>query len=507
MNELATTTVLLFGVLLGSGITAFLTRHKVSKSTFDVLDAESRAAQTKISELNGEKSRLEAKLEALVTSSQESREQVASLEAEKKSFQEKIMQHQKDIEQMDEKLRLQLENLETATTISQQYREQIATFEAEKKAFQEKALQHQKDIEQMNEKFHLQFENLANKIFDEKTSKFQKVSQEGLNLLLAPLKERLQEFQKKVDDSFGSQAKEQFSLKREIERIVTVNEKMTLQTESLSKALKGDIKAQGTWGEIMLEKILEESGLRKGKDYIVQGADMGLKHAEDGRVVKPDVIVMLPEDKHIIIDSKVSLTHYEKYCATEDEAQRAIYLKDYLSSIRNHVSGLEQRRYQDTEKLGTPDFVLMFMPIEGAYSLAIQQDAALHNHAWDKKIVIVCPSTLFATLRTIASVWRLELQNQNAIEIARRGGALYDKVFLFIEDMQKLGRHLEAAKSSYADTMNKLSEGRGNILRRTEDLKVLGVKASKKLPVELLSPAGTGEDAEIVSITDKAQAG
>ena len=351
-------------------------------------------------------------------------------------------------------------------------------------------LQRNARLEQLEEKFALQFENLANRIFDEKTDKFKKESQEGLGQLLNPLRERLQEFQKKIDDSFGAQVKEQISLKKEIENIITVNEKMTLQTENLTKALKGDVKAQGNWGEIMLEKILENSGLRKDTDYIIQGTNMGLRHVEDGGVIRPDVIIMLPDDKHIIVDAKVSLTAYEKYCATEDAGERGRFLKEYLASVRTHVNGLEQRRYQDTEKLGTPDFVLLFMPIEGAYSLAIQQDPALHSYAWDKKIVIVCPSILFATLKTIASVWRLELQNRNADEIARQGGNLYDKIVGFVEEMQELGSKINATQKIYTEAFKKLSTGTGNILKRAQDLKALGIGTSKSLPRDLVENAG-----------------
>jgi len=346
-------------------------------------------------------------------------------------------------------------------------------------------LQKNARLEQLEEKFALQFENLANRIFDEKTNKFKKESQENLGQLLNPLRERLQEFQKKVDDSFGAQVKEQISLKKEIENIISVNKKMSLQTENLTKALKGDVKAQGNWGEIILEKILENSGLRKGTDYIIQGASLGLRHAEDGSIIKPDVVIMLPEDKHIIVDAKVSLTAYERYCATEDVSLRARHLKEYLASIRAHVNGLEKRRYQDTEKLGTPDFVLMFMPVEGAYSLAIQEDNGLHGYAWDKKIVIVCPSILFATLKTIASVWRLELQNRHAQEIARQGGGLYDKIAGFVKDMQELGSRINKSQEVYNEAFKKLSTGHGNILKRTQDLKALGIKTSKKLPKEL----------------------
>jgi DNA recombination protein RmuC len=355
-------------------------------------------------------------------------------------------------------------------------------------------LQRNARLEQLEEKFSLQFENLANRIFDEKNDKFKKESQEGLGLLLNPLKEKLQEFQKKVDDSFGAQVKEQISLKKEIESIISINEKMTLQTENLTKALKGDVKAQGNWGEVMLEKILENSGLRKGTDYIMQGANMGLRHAEDGSLIKPDVIIMLPEDKHIIVDAKVSLTAYERYSAAEDAAEKSQHLKDYLFSIRAHVNGLAERRYQDTEKLGAPDFVLMFMPIEGAYSLAVQEDAGLHSYAWDKKIVIVCPSILFATLKTIASVWRLELQNRHAQEIARQGGGLYDKVAGFVEDMQELGSKINSARKVYDEAFNKLSDGTGSIIKRTQNLKALGIKSSKTLPKELIDETAPLED-------------
>lgn len=355
-------------------------------------------------------------------------------------------------------------------------------------------LQRNARLEQLEEKFALQFENLANRIFDEKTDKFKKESGEGLGALLNPLRERLQEFQKKIDDSFGAQAKEQISLKKEIEHIIRANEKMALQTEGLTKALRGDVKAQGNWGEVILEKILENSGLRKNTDYIIQGTNMGLRHVEDGNVMRPDVIIMLPEDKHIIVDAKVSLSSYERYCAAEDAAERARHMKEYLASIRAHVQGLEQRRYQDTEKLGTPDFVLMFMPVEGAYSLAIQEDAGLHSYAWDKKIVIVCPSTLFATLKTIASVWRLELQNRHAQEIARQGGGLYDKIVGFVEDVQELGSKINGAQNAYHEALKKLSTGQGNILKRAQDLKALGIKASKNLPKELLDTPELLED-------------
>jgi len=339
---------------------------------------------------------------------------------------------------------------------------------------------------QLEEKFTLQFENLANRIFEEKSDRFKKESQEGISHLLSPLREKLNDFQKKIDESFGAQMRDQISLKEQIRHIVAVNEKMTLQTESLTRALKGNAKVQGNWGEVMLEKILEASGLRRDEEYIVQGSGLGLRHAETGGVIKPDVIIMLPEEKHIIVDAKVSLTAYERFVAEDAPEARAPHLQAFLSSVRQHVKDLEARRYQDTEKLGTPDFVLMFMPIEGAYSLALQEDPSLHEFAWDKKIVLVCPSTLFATLKTIDSVWRLERQNKNADDIAKRGGLLYDKVVGFVKDMEDLGKKITAAQKTYDEAFGKLSSGRGSIITQTEHLKTLGAKASKSMPAELL---------------------
>jgi DNA recombination protein RmuC len=352
---------------------------------------------------------------------------------------------------------------------------------------QREALQEQAKIRNNDEKlFEAQFENLAHKIFDEKTNKFKHQSKESLDQILSPLKDKLQDFQKKVDDSFGDQAKEQFALKEQIKAIVEANDKITLQAENLASALKGDSKSQGDWGEVMLERILEDSGLRKDVDYVKQGAGMGIKNSETGAPLKPDFIINLPEEKHVIIDSKVSLTHYERWHSEDNDIAREAHLKDFLNSVRQHVKDLEKRRYQDTDQLGTPDFVLMFMPIESAYMLALQSDRELHSFAWDKGVAIVCPSTLFSSLRTISSLWRLVLQNQNAIEIAQKGGALYDKVVGFVGDMQVIGNNLKTLDGNYHKALNKLSEGRGSVLSRTQNLKELGAKASKSLPSELL---------------------
>ncbi len=367
----------------------------------------------------------------------------------------------------------------------QNSRESVIRQKAENAAFINQIEQNKADLQRTEASMIEKFENLSNKIFEEKTEKFKTQSHKSLNDLLNPLKEKITDFEKKVNDSFGSQAKENFSLKEHIKNIVSVNEKMTLQAEGLAKALKGDSKAQGDWGEVILEKILEDSGLRKGDDYSLQGGGMNLRDV-DGVLQKPDVIVNLPENKHVIIDSKVSLTHYERFFSEEDDDSKLLHLKQFLASVKKHINDLEQRRYQDTDKLGTPDFVLMFIPIEAAYVLAIQEDKELHSYAWNKKVILVCPTTLFATLRTVASVWRLELQNKNALEIARQGGQLYDKIEGFVNDMQVMGRQIDTVHTTYDKAMNKLHRGHGNILGRTEKLKELGAKTSKSLPQELL---------------------
>lgn len=449
----------------------FGSRNKVARGEYEALlqakqqaEEDRERAVASVQALLEEKARIEADRDAFQRAKKEADENIEALKAEAK----------KERERYDAKI----SEVNASLNIALQEKTRLET---ENKNLDQKIRQAGQDMEKMEEKFRLQFENLANRIFDEKTTKFKKESEEGIAQILSPLKERLLEFQKKVEDSFGDQAKEQTSLKREIERIVLANEKITLQTENLTNALKGDSKMQGNWGEIILENILEESGLRKEQDYVVQYA----VESVEGSRQHPDVIIKLPENKHVIIDSKVSLTHYERYFSDQDETSRGRHLKQYLSSVKTHVDDLHKRRYQDAKGMGAPDFVLMFMPMEGAHSLAIQQDRELHNYAWNKKIVIVCPTTLFATLRTIASVWRIELQNRNALEIADRGGKLYDKVVRFVEEMQELGRKIDGTQKSYDEAFKILSTGRGNILKQTQDLKDLGAKASKSLPEEL----------------------
>ncbi len=355
--------------------------------------------------------------------------------------------------------------------------------------------QYKKDVQEMYEQMKVQFQNTSNELLTKQSGTFGEQTSKAIGALLEPFKTEINAINTTIKEEVKSKA----TLKGAIEQIVVSNEKIKLQADNLVKALKGDSKVQGNWGEIMLEKILEESGLRKDKDYILQAESMGLKD-DNNRTVKPDVVVNLPENKHIIIDSKVSLTDYERYISEQDDASKSTHLNNFILSVKRHVKNLSEKHYHDIAKLNSPDFVLLFMCIEGAYTLAIQNDPEIHSLAWDHKIVVVCPSTLYATLRTINAVWRLELQNQNTLEIAKKGGDLYDKLVAFVEDLTKVGLQLETVKKTYDSSMNKLSTGRGNLVSRAEGLKNLGIKCNKKLPAELIDHEDDADDSEGTTI-------
>jgi len=326
-----------------------------------------------------------------------------------------------------------------------------------------------------------QFKNLANEILEEKSQRFTQQNQQNLDSLLKPLQEKIGEFKKRVDDVYNEEGRERFALKAEIQRLASLNNQMSHDAQALTKALRGESKTQGDWGELVLETILEHSGLRKGHEYDVQDSHT----IADGSRLQPDVVIHLPEDRHLIIDSKVSITAYTRYVQAEDEELQAKELQSHIQSIRQHIQGLSSKNYQQLYHLGSVDFVLMFIPLEPAFLAAIGSQSNLFQEALQKNIVIVCPSTLLATVRTVAHLWRQEHQNRNAQEIAKQCGLLYDKFVGFIDDLEKVGQRLEQAQSSYTDAYGKLKSGRGNLIRTAERVKELGVKPSKKLPDHL----------------------
>jgi DNA recombination protein RmuC len=341
------------------------------------------------------------------------------------------------------------------------------------------------EVEKLQEKFTKEFENLANKILDEKSSKFTEQNKENMKNILTPLQEKIQLFEKKVDDTHKESIDHHATLRQQIINLSALNAQMSKETLNLTKALKGDSKMQGNWGELVLERVLEKSGLEKDREYYVQQSHTN----EEGQRVFPDVVINLPDGKKMIVDSKVSLTAYEKYINEEDDSLRNGYLKEHVNSIKRHVEQLGDKNYQDLYQIESPDFVLLFIPMEPAFAMALNEDTTLYNKAFEKNIVIVTPSTLLATLRTIDSMWANQKQQENAFEIARQAGALYDKFEGFVTDLIKIGKKIDESKTEYGFAMNKLVEGKGNLITSVEKLKKMGAKAKKALPENILTRA------------------
>ena len=370
---------------------------------------------------------------------------------------------------------------------------QRAALSAELKEQQDSHQQRLSDLQGSRDELRAQFAELAGKIFDEREQRFAETSQQQLGQLLDPLKERIQSFEKRVEESYQQEARERFSLGKELERLQQLNQRLGDEATNLTRALKGQ-KTQGNWGELVLERVLEHAGLEKGREYQTQ---VSLKSA-DGERFQPDVLIQLPGDKQVVVDAKVSLTAYQQFVAGNDEAA----LKQHVQSLRSHVKGLSSKDYSRLEGLHSLDFVLLFVPIEAAFSAALQAEPNLFQEAFDRQIVIVSPTTLLATLRVIDSLWKQERQGQNAREIAERAGWLYDKFVLFIKDLDELGSRLQQVDKAYAAARNKLCEGRGNLVSRSEQLKLLGARASKSLPADLLERALSDEALPDVAVTE-----
>ena len=352
----------------------------------------------------------------------------------------------------------------------------------------QKLLDTQKEeIVKIQEEAKLQFENLANKILEEKTLKFTEQNQQNLKNILNPLQEKITDFEKKVENTHKESIDYHAALRQQILGLKEMNLQMSKETLNLTKALKGDSKIQGNWGELVLERVLEKSGLEKGREYEIQKSFT----TEEGNRVQPDVIINLPDGKKMIVDSKVSLTAYEKYINEEDDEQKSSFLKEHVNSLKRHVEQLGSKNYQHLYQMESPDFVLLFIPIEPAFAIALNEDTQLYNKAFERNIVIVTPSTLLATLRTIDSMWTNQKQQENAYEIARQAGALYDKFDGFVTDLVKIGKKMDEAKTEYEGAMNKLVDGKGNLITSVQKLKIMGAKAKKSLPDAILNRANS----------------
>ncbi len=333
-------------------------------------------------------------------------------------------------------------------------------------------------LENSKDRLKLEFENLANRLFEENNKK----SNSNLSQVLTPFKEQLNQFGKRVNDIYSDETKQRSSLLAEIQNLKLLNNQISQDAINLTKALKGENKTQGDWGEMILSKILENTGLREGVEYSTQGSYTD----ENGKRLRPDVVLHLPQDKDIIIDSKVSLVSYTKYVQSEDEKQKELASKDLVSSIQAHIKGLSVKRYEDIQDLKTLDFVLLFIPIEGAFMLAASKDQNLFKFAFEKNIMLVSPSTLYVTLRTIENIWRYEHQNENALLISKKAADLYDKFAGFVSDMESIGANINKTQKAYDESMKKLTTGRGNLLRRSEEFIDLGVQTKKKIDSQKL---------------------
>ncbi|MBF4473736.1 DNA recombination protein RmuC [Flavobacterium sp. HJJ] len=424
----------------------------------------------------------------------------ARFQSEKVSLEERLTAMNTQLVQQKEQFLLDKNAFEKQLELSNSEKEnirnekdslaiQLSKKEVDFENLWERNKEQKNEVEKLQEKFTKEFENLANKILDEKSNKFTEQNKENIKNILTPLQDKIQLFEKKVEDTHKESIDYHAALRQQILGLSEMNAQMSKETLNLTKALKGDSKMQGNWGELVLERVLEKSGLEKDREYYVQQSHT----TEEGNRVFPDVVINLPDGKKMIVDSKVSLTAYEKFINEEDEILKKTFLREHVNSIKNHVDQLGSKNYYDLYQIESPDFVLLFIPMEPAFALALNEDQTLYNKAFEKNIVIVTPSTLLATLRTIDSMWTNQKQQENAFEIARQAGALYDKFEGFVADLIKIGKKIDESKVEYQGAMNKLVEGKGNLITSVEKLKKMGAKAKKALPDSILKRAETDE--------------
>lgn len=447
------------------GVIGFLIGKRITKlqqeATFNGVQQRTVALEQQLNEVKNS-SVLERKKQEEVSQQQQTelKEQIQQLIAEKE-----VVRKQKD-----------------DVTIA------LTKLQVDFKNLQLKSDEQKEEVSKLQEKFSKEFENLANKILDEKANKFTELNRENIKGILNPLQEKILHFEKKIEDTHKESIGQHASLKEQILGLKDLNLQMSKEALNLTKALKGDSKMQGNWGELVLERVLEKSGLEKDREYFVQQSFV----TEDGARVLPDVVINLPGNKKMIIDSKVSLTHYERYANADDEKEKDQFLKEHVLSIKRHVEQLGAKNYHDLYKIDSPDFVLLFIPVEPAFAVALNDDASLYNKAFEKNIVIVTPTTLLATLRTIDTMWNNEKQQQNALEIATQAGRLYDQFVNLTNDFIKVGNQLKTVQGTYDGTMKKLT-GKGNLIKKVENLKSLGIKQQKHLNDKLLERANDAD--------------
>ena len=356
---------------------------------------------------------------------------------------------------------------------------QLASTSSDLKNMQTKLKENKKEVEDIRTKFQIEFKNLANEILEEKSKKFTEQNKSNISDILKPLNEKIKDFEKKVEETYDKESKQRFSLKEEVKNLAELNKKISEEASNLTNALKGQSKMQGDWGELILEKILESTGLTKGREYTVQQSFTD----KDGKRFQPDVVINYPGNRDVIIDSKVSLVAFEKYSSSSKQEEQEHAAKEHLLSVKRHVDDLSKKNYHTLYQLNSLDFVFLFMPIEPAYMLAMQLDSTLWKYAYDKQIIIMSPTILITALKMVAGLWQQENQSKNVQEIAKQSGQLYDKFVGFLEDMQDMGKKLNATQAAYDNSLNKLKTGKGNLVRRVEAIKDLGAKNKKNIPM------------------------
>ncbi len=360
---------------------------------------------------------------------------------------------------------------------------QLASKSADYKNLNDKLQEQKADVEKQQEKFKIEFKNLANEILEEKTQKFTELNKINISEILKPLNEKIKDFEKKVEETYDKESKQRFSLKEEVKRLAELNLQVSKDTINLTKALKGDSKAQGNWGEVVLGNILERSGLVRDREYFIQTSF----YNDERKRLQPDVVIVYPGNRNVVVDSKVSLTAYERYASADSPEEKEAAAKEHILSIKNHINELSQKNYQDLYQLKSLDFVMMFLPVEPAYLIAIQKDSDLWNYAYDKRVLLISPTNLIAALKMVESLWKQEYQSKNVLEIAKQSGDLYDKFVGLAEDLTDIGNKLKATQKSYDSSMNKLLTGKGNLVGRVEKIKKLGAKTSKVLSQQFLN--------------------
>lgn len=473
-------TILLFflGVLLGSVFCFFLTKAKfIEKTKYDELNNQFIKQETL---LETQKEKLK-EFEELKNSIQEKDFLFDSLKNElvkSNTDADHLENHIKELKTNQLNLEDKIEHLSHS---NQNYLAELSELRAINNSLKDSLEKQKEEFERLRNESKIEFENLASKILEEKTEKFTQLNQSNIKTILEPLQEKITSFQEKVESTHKENIHYNASLREQINGLKDLNLQMSKEAINLTKALKGDNKIQGNWGELILEKVLEKSGLEKGREYEIQKSHT----LQDGRRLQPDVIIHLPDQKKMIIDSKVSLTSYERFINEEEETERILHLKNHISSLKNHIKSLSEKNYLDLYQ-ESPDFVLLFIPIEPAFAFALKEEPEIFNKAFEKNIIIVTPTTLLATLRTIDSMWTNEKHQKNSLEIARQAGALYDKFCGFVDNLIKVGNKMNDAKKEYDQAMGKLSQGRGNLVVSSEKLKKMGAKVSKSLPENLL---------------------